>query len=309
MKKTFWPWAALAITLTFAPLVAYPFLLMKLMCFALFASAFNLLMGYAGLLSFGHAAFFGGGAYAAGWLLKQLQWSPEAALAGAVALAGLLGAAFGALAIRRVGIYFSMITLALSQMLFFVFLQSPFTGGEDGLQDVPRGRLLGLVDLADDRALYYFVLVVFLGSLAFIHRVIHSPFGHALQAIREHEPRAVSLGYDAARIKLMAFVMSAALAGLAGGLKVLVMRFATLSDAHWHASGEVVLMTLLGGLGTVAGPLVGSSVIVLLQNELADKVGSWVTVIMGALFVVCVLAFRRGIVGELGQLRRRLGIN
>lgn len=309
MKRALWPWAALATALALAPLVAYPFLLMKLMCFALFATALNLLMGYAGLLSFGHAAFLGGGAYVSGWLLKQMQWSPEAALVGATLLAGLLGVVFGALAIRRAGIYFSMITLALAQMLFFVFLQSSFTGGEDGLQDVPRGRLFGLVDLSDDRALYYFVLAVFLGSLAFVHRAIHSPFGHALQAIREHEARAVSLGYDAARIKLMAFVMSASLAGLAGGLKVLVMRFATLSDAHWHASGEVVLMTLLGGLGTVAGPLVGSSVIVLLQNELADKVGSWVTVIMGALFVVCVLAFRRGIVGELGQLRRRLGIN
>jgi branched-chain amino acid transport system permease protein len=200
-----------------------------------------------------------------------------------------------------------MITLAVAQLVFFILLQAPFPGGEDGLQDVPRGRLLGLVDLADDRALYWLVLAVFLAGMWIIHRTIHSPFGHVLKAIRENEARAVSLGYDAARFKLIAFVISAAIAGLAGGLKVLVFRFATLTDAHWHTSGEVVLMTLLGGLGTIAGPLVGSTVIVTLQNELADKVGPWVTVIMGALFIVCVLLFRRGIVGELAGLRRRLG--
>lgn len=309
MLKKYWPWLGFAAALAMAPWIAYPFLLMKLMCFALFAAAFNLLMGYAGLLSFGHAAFLGSGAYAAGWMLKEWHWVPELALIGTMALSALLGAVIGALAIKRSGIYFSMITLALAQMVFFGFLQAPFTGGEDGLQDVPRGRLLGLIDLSNDMTLYYLVSTTFLAAMAFIVRVIHSPFGHALKAIREHEPRAISLGYDAAHIKLMAFVMSAALAGLAGGLKVLVMRFATLTDAHWHASGEVVLMTLLGGLGTVVGPLVGSSVIVLLQNELADKVGSWVTVIMGGLFVVCVLAFRRGIVGELQALKQRLGLN
>lgn len=309
MNQKMWGWLALAGALALAPWVFYPFLLMKLMCFALFASAFNLLMGYAGLLSFGHAAFLGAGAYVAAWLLKQAGWAPQWALIASMAGAGLLGLIFGALAIRRSGIYFAMITLALSQMLFFVFLQSPFTGGEDGLQDVPRGMLFGVIDLTNDLSLYYFVWAAFLASLAFIYRVIHSPFGHALQAVREHESRAISIGYDAARIKLIAFVISATLTGLAGALKVLVMRFATLTDAHWHASGEVVLMTLLGGLGTVAGPLVGSSIIVTLQNELADKVGSWVTVIMGALFVVCVLLFRRGIVGELQQLRHRLGMN
>jgi branched-chain amino acid transport system permease protein len=277
------------------------------MSFALFAAAFNLLMGYAGLLSFGHAAFLGTGAYATGWMLKSAGLTPELALLAGAAMAGVLGFVFGALAIRRAGIYFSMITLALAQMVFFFLLQAPFSGGEDGLQDVPRGRLFGLLDLSDDRALYAVVLVVFLGVLGLIHRIVHSPFGHVLKAIRENEPRAVSLGYDAVRVKLLAFVISAVIAGLAGGLKVLVFRFATLTDAHWHSSGEVVLMTLLGGLGTFVGPLVGSTVIVTLQNELADKVGSWVTVIMGLLFVVCVLLFRRGIVGELAGLRQRLG--
>jgi branched-chain amino acid transport system permease protein len=300
-------WVTFAVLLAVAPAFVYPVLPMKLMCFALFAAAFNLLMGYAGLLSFGHAAFFGVGAYATGYLMKHLGLSPELGLLLSMATAGALGALFGVLAIRRAGIYFAMITLALAQMVFFILLQAPFTGGEDGLQDVPRGRVLELWDLADDRALYWLVLAVFLAGMWIIHRTIHSPFGHVLKAIRENEARAVSLGYDAARFKLIAFVISAAIAGLAGGLKVLVFRFATLTDAHWHMSGEVVLMTLLGGLGTVTGPLVGSSLIVTLQNELADKVGPWVSVIIGGLFIVCVLLFRRGIVGELAALRQRLG--
>ena len=212
----------------------------------------------------------------------------------------------GSLAIRRYGIYFAMITLALAQMMYFFFLQAPFTGGEDGLQDVPRGKLLGIIDLADDFNLYYFVLAIFIFAFWLIHRTIHSPFGQVLKAIRENEARAISLGYDVAKYKLLAFVLSAGLAGLAGATKTLVFRFATLTDAHWHTSGEVVLMTLLGGMGTVFGPVVGAATIVTLQNELADKVGSLVTVIMGAIFVVCVLAFRRGIVGELGALYKRI---
>ncbi len=301
-------WIAFAVLLAAAPQLVYPVLLMKLMCFALFAAAFNLLMGYAGLLSFGHAAFFGGGAYVAGYVMKQWHFTPELGLFAGTASAAALGAIVGVLAIRRAGIYFAMITLALAQMIYFVWLQAPFTGGEDGLQDVPRGKLFGLFDLADDRALYWLILAVFLGGLWLIQRAIHSPFGKILLAIRENEPRAISLGYDVAWVKLLAFVLSAGLAGLAGAAKVIVFRFATLTDAAWHTSGEVVLMTLLGGLGTVTGPLVGAGVIVALQNELADKVGSWISVIMGLIFIFCVLVFRRGIVGELIALRRRLGI-
>jgi len=305
MKKTI-PWILLAVLLAIAPMYVYPVLLMKLMSFALFAAAFNLLMGYAGLLSFGHAAFLGAGAYATGYFMKHvMQWPVLGLIVGSL-IAGILGALFGYLAIRRAGIYFSMITLALAQMVFFILLQAPFTGGEDGLQDIPRGVALGVFDLTNDYVLYGFVWVIFIGALFLIYRTVHSPFGHVLKAIRENEPRAISLGYDAAKYKLGAFVLSATLAGLAGGLKVLIFRFATLSDAHWHMSGEVVLMTLLGGLGTIAGPLVGATVIVTLQNELADKVGSWVTVIMGLIFVVCVLVFRRGIVGEFSRLSEKL---
>ena len=288
-----------------APLVIYPVLVMKVLCFALFACAFNLLLGYTGLLSFGHAAFFGLAAYVAGHALKEWGMSPILGLLVATLAAGALGWLFGLLAIRRQGIYFAMITLALAQMVFFFLMQAPFTGGEDGLQGVPRGSLFG-IDLSDDMNLYYFVFL--LCSLAFwlIYRTIYSPFGQVLKAIRENEPRAISLGYDVGRYKLLAFVLSAAIAGLAGATKMLVFTFASLTDAHWHMSGEVVLMTILGGMGTVLGPVVGAGVIVSLQSELADKVGSLVTVIMGCIFVLCVMAFRRGIVGEAMALYRRM---
>ena len=289
-----------------APAVVYPVLVMKILCFALFACAFNLLIGYTGLLSFGHAIFLGTAGYVAGHSIKVWGFPPELGLIFAALAAAALGWVIGSLAIRRSGIYFAMITLALAQMMYFFFLQAPFTGGEDGLQDVPRGKLLGVVDLADDYNLYYFVLAIFVFAFWLIHRTIHSPFGQVLKAIRENEARAISLGYDVAKYKLLACVLSAGLAGLAGATKTLVFRFATLTDAHWHTSGEVVLMTLLGGMGTVFGPVVGAATIVTLQNELADKVGSLVTVIMGAIFVVCVLAFRRGIVGELGALYKRM---
>ncbi len=289
-----------------APFFIYPVLVMKILCFSLFACAFNLLLGYTGLLSFGHAVFFGSAAYVAGHALKVWQLPPLVGILTGTLAAVALGWAIGSLAIRRQGIYFAMITLALAQMVYFIFLQAPFTGGEDGLQGLPRGTLFGVLDLADDMNLYYVVLAIFVGAFWLIQRTIHSPFGQILKAIRENEPRAVSLGYDVARYKLLAFVLSAGLAGLAGATKALVFKFATLTDAHWHTSGEVVLMTLVGGMGTVFGPLVGASVIVTLQNELADKVGSLVTVIMGAIFVACVLAFRRGIVGESLALWRRM---
>jgi branched-chain amino acid transport system permease protein len=282
-----------------APFVFYPVLVMKVLCFALFACAFNLLLGYAGLLSFGHAAFLGTAAYATGHAMTRWATTPEVGLLFGVAAAAVLGAVFGSLAIRRQGIYFAMITLALAQMVYFFCLQAPFTGGEDGLQGVPRGNLFGVLQLADDLAMYYFVAGVFVLGFWIIQRTIHSPFGQVLKAIRENEPRALSLGYDVDRYKLLAFVLSAALAGLAGGTKTLVLGFATLTDVHWATSGEVVLMTLLGGVGTVVGPVIGAIVIVVLQNELADRAGPWVMVIMGAIFVACVLAFRRGIVGEI----------
>jgi len=288
-----------------APLVVYPVLLMKVLCFALFACAFNLLLGYTGLLSFGHAVFLGSAAYLTGHALKAWELPTLLGLALGTLGAAVLGLVIGLLAIRRQGIYFAMITLALAQLVYFLFLQAPFTGGEDGLQGVPRGTLFGW-DLTNDHHLYYLVLALFVGSFWLIQRTIHSPFGQILKAIRENEPRVVSLGYDVNRYKLLAFVLSAALAGLAGALKTLVFNFATLTDAHWHTSGEVVLMTLLGGVGTVFGPLVGASLIVTLQNELADKVGPLVTLIMGVIFVVCVLAFRRGIVGEGIALYRRM---
>jgi branched-chain amino acid transport system permease protein len=291
--------------LLLAPTFVYPILVMKVLCFALFACAFNLLLGYTGLLSFGHAVFLGSAAYVTGHALKVWQVPTLLGILLGTGASALLGWVIGSLAIRRQGIYFAMITLALAQMMFFFFLQAPFTGGEDGLQGVPRGSLFG-IDLADDVNLYYLVVAIFAASFWLIQRTIHSPFGQILKAIRENEPRAISLGYDVAKYKLLAFVLSAGLAGLAGSTKTLVFKFATLTDAHWHTSGEVVLMTLLGGMGTVFGPVVGATVIVTLQNELADKVGSLVTVIMGAIFVVCVLAFRRGIVGESIALWRRL---
>ena len=291
--------------LLLAPMFLYPILVMKVLCVALFACAFNLLLGYTGLLSFGHAVFLGSAAYVTGHALKVWELPTLLGLLAGTAAATLLGWVIGSLAIRRQGIYFAMVTLALAQMVFFFFLQAPFTGGEDGLQGVPRGTLFGL-DLANDINLYYLVLAIFAGSFWLIQRTIHSPFGQILKAIRENEPRAISLGYDVAKYKLLAFVLSAGLAGLAGATKTLVFKFATLTDAHWHTSGEVVLMTLLGGMGTVFGPVVGATVIVTLQNELADKVGSLVTVIMGAIFVICVLAFRRGIVGESLALYERM---
>lgn len=287
-----------------APFVVYPTFLMKLLCFALFACAFNLLLGFAGLLSFGHAAFFGGSAYITGYLCREMAWTPELGILAGVVFSAILGAIFGALAIRRAGIYFSMITLGLAQIVFFLALQMKFTGGEDGLQGVPRGKLFGLFDLSDAMSMYFFVLAVFMAGFWLIYRTIHSPFGQILKAIRDNEPRAISLGYDVNRYKLLAFVISASLAGLAGSTKSLVFQLASLTDVHWHTSGEVVLMTLMGGLGTILGPVVGALTIVGLENFLADKVGSWVTVIMGSMFVLCVLIFRRGIVGEIGAFIR-----
>jgi branched-chain amino acid transport system permease protein len=301
---------------------AYPVFVMKLMCFALFASAFNLLLGYTGLLSFGHAAFLGGSAYVAGHAMKVWGLSPELGLIAGTLTGALLGWIFGVLAIRRQGIYFAMITLALAQMVFFICLQAKFTGGEDGLQGVPRGKLFGLLDLQNDLVMYYVALVIVVAAFLLIVRTIHSPFGQVLKGIKENEPRALSLGYDVARFKLLAFVISAALSGLAGSLKTLVLGFATLSDVHWTASGQVILMTLVGGLGTLSGPLVGSAVVVLLENKIGEfghllasltsiewfgTLGESVTMVTGLIFVICVLAFRRGIMGEIIALvsRRR----
>jgi branched-chain amino acid transport system permease protein len=287
-----------------APQFIYPIFLMKVLCFALFACAFNLLIGYAGLLSFGHAAFFGGAAYVAGHAARVWGLPPELTLLAGTAAAALLGLVFGLLAIRRQGIYFAMITLALAQMVYFFSLQVPFTGGEDGIQGIPRGRLFGLLDLNDPAALYAVVLVIFLAGFLLIFRTIHSPFGQVLKAIRDNEPRAISLGYKTDHYKLIAFVLSAALSGLAGSTKALVFQLASLTDVHWTMSGEVVLMTLLGGLGTVFGPVLGSAIVISLQNYLA-QLGSWVTVVEGVIFVICVLTFRRGVIGELGRLLKR----
>ena len=292
--------------LLIAPAIGlYPVFVMKLLCFALFACAFNLLLGFTGLLSFGHAAFFGSAAYITGWFVKSQNWTPEMAILAGTVGAGLIGLVVGAVAIRRQGIYFAMITLAIAQMVYFVCLQAPFTGGEDGLQGVPRGNLFGMIGLQSDTAMYYFVVAIFVLCFLFISRIVNSPFGQVLKMIRENEPRAISLGYQVDRYKLLAFVLSAALAGLAGSLKTLVMGFATLSDVHWSMSGEVILMTLLGGVGTFFGPVMGAGIVISLQNLLADKVGSWVTVIIGVIFVLCVLAFRKGVVGELQAFRER----
>jgi branched-chain amino acid transport system permease protein len=289
-----------------APLLGlYPVFVMKALCFALFACAFNLLLGFTGLLSFGHAAFFGFAAYVTGYLLKIQAWPPVVGILAGTGVAALLGLLFGLIAIRRQGIYFAMITLALSQMVFFVCLQAPFTGGEDGLQAVPRGTLFGVLPLASDTVMYYVVLVIFVACFLFIQRVVTSPFGQVLKMIRENEPRAISLGYEVDRYKLLAFVLSATLSGLAGSLKCLVMGLASLTDVDWTMSGEVILMSLLGGVGTFLGPVIGSVLVISLQDTLADKVGAWVTVIIGAIFVVCVLAFRKGIVGEVLAWRDR----
>jgi branched-chain amino acid transport system permease protein len=291
--------ALMAVVLAIAPLVGvYPVFLMKALCFALFACAFNLLLGFGGLLSFGHAMFLGTAGYACAHAAKVWGLSPELAIATGTAAAAILGAIVGALAIRRQGIYFAMITLAVAQMMYFFYLQTPFTHGEDGIQAVPRGHLFGVLDLSQPLTIYYTVLTIFIVAFLLIYRIIHSPFGQVLKAIRENEPRAISLGYDADRYKLLAFVLSATLAGLAGATKAIVFQLASLTDVHWSMSGEVVLMTLLGGMGTIFGPVVGAFVITGLENYLAGF-GEWVTIITGAIFVVCVLAFRRGIVGEL----------
>nr|WP_235937636.1 branched-chain amino acid ABC transporter permease [Marinobacter caseinilyticus] len=287
-----------------APFYAYPVFVMDLLCFALFACAFNLLLGYAGLLSFGHAAFFGGAAYIAGHVIKAWGFPPLAGILTGTVFAMVLGAAFGYLAIRRQGIYFAMVTLALAQIIYFMALQLPFTGGENGLQGIPRGQLLGFLDLGNPLIMYYFVFVIFLIGFGLIYRTIHSPFGEVLQAIRENEDRALSLGYDVDRFKLLAFVISATLAGLAGATKAVVFQFASLTTAHWQTSGEVILMTLVGGLGTVFGPVVGAITVAALSHELGSF-GSWVQVILGTIFVVCVLVFRRGIIGELERVTRK----
>ncbi len=307
-KKLGWAVAIVAVPLlVVAPHYFYPVFLMKALCFALFASAFNLLLGFGGLLSFGHAAFFGGAAYVSAHAAKVWGLPYElAVLMGAVTGFGL-GLVFGAIAIRRQGIYFAMVTLALAQMVYFLALQLPFTGGEDGIQHVPRGVFLGVIDLNDNLNLYYVTLGIFLAAFWLIYRTVHSPYGRVLKAIRENEPRAISLGYDVDRFKLIAFVLSATLAGLAGGMKAIVFQLASLTDVDWHMSGEVVLMTLLGGMGTIFGPAVGAVLVVTLQNYLA-RIDIPVPVIIGAIFVVCVLLFRRGIVGELEALlkpRRR----
>ena len=306
-------YAAVLLGALVAPFYLYPVLLMKIMCFALFACAFNLLIGFTGLLSFGHAAFFGGGAYIAGHALKAWGVPFELGLVIGTAFAALAGYVIGGLAIRRQGIYFTMITLALSQMLFFVFLQAPFTGGEDGLQSIPRGKLLGALDLANDLTMYYVVLGIVVVTFALVVRIIHSPFGQVLKAVRENEPRTTSLGYDVDRYKLLAFVLSAALAGLAGSTKAVVLGFGTLTDVHWSMSGLVVLMTLVGGMGTLFGPVLGAIIIIALENKLGEfgtwlagitsvewfnTIGESVTMVTGLIFVICVLAFRRGILGE-----------
>ena len=283
----------------------YPVYLMTLYAFAIFACAFNLLLGFGGMLSFGHAAYFGLGAYTVSWLVTALHWNTVPAIVGGMLVAMLGGLAIGLLAIRRSGIYFAMITLALGQLIYFVCLQAPLTGGENGLQGVPRGTLLGLVPLRSDLAMYYFVFALFVAVFLAIRRIVSSPFGQVLKAIRENEPRAISLGYDVDRYKLLVFVLSATIAGLAGALKALVLGFATLTDVLQATSGEVILMTLLGGAGTFLGPVVGAGVVVTLQDVLSDRVGSWVTVIIGGIFVLCVLAFRKGIVGEYLAWRER----
>jgi len=290
-----------------APFLAYPVFLMKVLCFALFACAFNLLLGYAGLLSFGHAAFLATGGYITGFMLASYPGlTPELGILIGTVASMALGFIFGLLAIRRQGIYFAMVTLALAQMVYFIFIQAPFTGGEDGLHGIPRGELFGLISLSDNLNMYYFVLAIFLVGFGIIQRAVHSPFGQVLKAIRENEPRAVSLGYNVDGYKLVAFVLSATLTGLAGATKTVVFQLASLTDAHWHMSGEVILMTLLGGVGTLFGPLVGGGIVVSLQTQLAQSpLGNWVSVILGVIFVICVLSFRSGIVGEIQKMAKK----
>ena len=298
MNKTTLLYVVLFAAAIAAPFIGYPIFLMTCLCFGLFACAFNLLVGFTGLLSFGHAMFFGLAAYVCGHAAKVWGWSPELAILFGTACTAVIGYLVGWLAVRRQGIYFAMVTLALSQMVYFFCVQAPFTYAEDGIQSIPRGKFLGFIDLANDTVMYFFVLAIFIFGFWLIHRIIHSPFGQVLKSIRENEPRALSLGYDVDKYKLVAFVLSAAIAGLAGAVKSLALGIATLTDVGWQMSGEVVLMTLLGGMGTILGPVVGASAIITMQNYLSG-LGSWVTIIMGVTFVVCVLLFRRGIVGEI----------
>jgi branched-chain amino acid transport system permease protein len=300
MRAQIGVYVVLGVLALIAPFLGlYPVFLMKLLCFAMFACAFNLLLGFTKMLSFGHAAYFGASAYITGWLVTAMGWGTVAGILGGVAVSMLLGLVIGAIAVRRQGIYFAMITLALAQVVFFFCLEANFTGGENGLQGIPRGSILGVVGLGDDRTMYYFVLAVFVAVYVLIRRIVHSPFGQVLKAIRANEPRAISLGYKVDRYKLTAFVLSASLSGLAGSLKALVLGFVTLSDVSQGNSGEVILMTLLGGSGTFLGPVIGANLVVTLQEYLSDLVGAWVSVIIGAIFVVCVLIFRRGFVGEI----------
>jgi branched-chain amino acid transport system permease protein len=304
MRHQYLGMAVMAALFALAPLVVYPVFMMKVMCFALFACAFNLLIGFGGLLSFGHAMFLGTAGYITAHAAKEWGFPPEFAILLGTGASFLLGVVTGLLAIRRLGIYFAMITLALAQMIYFFYLQAPFTHGEDGIQAVPRGRLFGFIDLSSIWVMYYTVFVVFLGGFLLIYRVIHSPFGQVLKAIRENEPRAISLGYDTTRYKFMAYVLSATLAGLAGATKSLVFQLASLTDVHWTMSGEVVLMTLLGGLGTIFGPVVGALIIISMENYLA-QLGAWVTIVQGVIFVVCVLTFRRGVIGEIAHFIKK----
>jgi branched-chain amino acid transport system permease protein len=313
-------WGLVLFAFAIAPTVVYPVFAMKVLCYALFACAFNLLIGFAGLVSFGHAAFFGGGGYVCGYALAKLGLPMELGLILGTLTGAVLGFVVGLLAIRRQGVYFSMITLALAQMLYFFYLQAPFTGGEDGLQAIPRGKLLGLADLSNDMLLYYVVLAIAVAGFAFIVRTVHSPYGQVLKAIKENEARAISLGYEVAQYKLLAFVFSTALAGLAGATKAVVLGFATLTDVHWAMSGLVILMTLIGGMGTFIGPIVGAVVIISLENKLGEfgdflasvtgaewfsAIGGSITMVTGAIFIVCVLAFRQGVIGELAVLTGR----
>ena len=293
--------AALLVVLPFIPVIGYPFFLMKVLCFALFACAFNLMLGYGGLLSFGHAAYFGFAAYVSAYTAKHWGLTPELSILLGTGSGALLGLAFGSLAIRRQGIYFAMITLALAQMVYFFSLQTPkFTGGEDGIQAVPRNKLFGMLPLGNDLITYYLVAGIFVAGVLLIYRIIHSPFGQVLKAIRDNEARAVSLGYRVNQYKLAVFVLSASLAGLAGATKAIAVQLASLTDVHWSMSGEVVLMTLVGGMGTVFGPIVGAAVIISMQNFLAG-LGDWVTILQGIIFVICVLVFREGVVGVIGK--------
>lgn len=289
-----------------APLAIYPVFLMKFLCFALFACAFNLMLGFVGMLSFGHAAFLSTGGYVTGYVMSNFGLTPEIGVLLGTLASALLGFGFGKLSVKREGIYFAMVTLALSQLVFFFYVQTPFTGGENGMQGIPRGHLFGLISLTDNMNMYYFVLAIFVIGFAVIYRTIHSPFGQVLKAIRENEPRAISLGYNVGHYKLLAFVISAALAGMAGATKSLVFELESLTDAHWHMSGEVVLMTLLGGMGTIFGPVVGAAVVIAIGTVFSGgELGNYIHIIMGAIFIICVLSFRRGVVGEFSHFMRK----